>query len=128
MNPANIRVYCINWLWADLQTNLSFCWSHVYNNGKRKKMFLEIHCSPIITLCLESIGKYGDINESCEGVQWLSGRVLDLRLRGCRFEPHWRHCIVSLSKTLYPLLNTGSTQEDSHYRKIVNWDVKNRNK
>ena len=32
------------------------------------------------------------------GAQWLSGRVLDLRLRGCGFEPHWRHCIVSLSK------------------------------
>ena len=35
-----------------------------------------------------------------KGVQWLSGRVLDLRPRGRRFEPHRRHCIVSLSKTL----------------------------
>ena len=25
------------------------------------------------------------------GVQWLSGRVLDSRLRGRRFEPHRRH-------------------------------------
>ena len=31
--------------------------------------------------------------------QWLSGRVLDLRQRGHRFEPHCRHCVVSLSKT-----------------------------
>ena len=31
--------------------------------------------------------------------QWLSGRVLDLRPRGCGFEPHWCHCVVSLSKT-----------------------------
>ena len=46
------------------------------------------------------------------GVWWLSGRVLDSGLRGCGFEPHWRYCIVSLSKTLYPLLSTGSTQED----------------
>ena len=30
------------------------------------------------------------------GAQWLSGRVLDSRPRGCRFVPH---CIVSLSKT-----------------------------
>ena len=29
----------------------------------------------------------------------LSGRVLALRLMGCRFEPHQRHCNVSLSKT-----------------------------
>ena len=32
------------------------------------------------------------------GAQWLSGRVLDLRPRGCGFEPHWRHCVVSLSQ------------------------------
>ena len=38
------------------------------------------------------------------GVQWLSGRVLDLRPRGSEFEPHWRHCIVSLGKTHYPSL------------------------
>ena len=31
------------------------------------------------------------------GAQWLSGRVLDSRLWGCGFEPHWRHCVVSLS-------------------------------
>ena len=37
---------------------------------------------------------------------------------------------MSLSMTLYPMLNTGSTQEDqSRYdRKIVDWDVKNQNK
>ena len=29
----------------------------------------------------------------------LSGRVLDSRPKGRRFEPHWCHCIVSLSKT-----------------------------
>ena len=58
---------------------------------------------------------------------WLSGRVLDSRSRGCRFEPHQRHCIVSLSKTCYPLLSTGSTQEDlsRHDWTIVDWDVKN---
>ena len=30
--------------------------------------------------------------------QWLSGRVLDLIPRGCVFEPHRHHCVVSLSK------------------------------
>ena len=33
------------------------------------------------------------------GAQWLSGRVLDSRSMGRGFEPHRRHCVVSLSKT-----------------------------
>ena len=33
------------------------------------------------------------------GAQWLSGRVLDSRPKGRGFEPHGRHCVVSLSKT-----------------------------
>ena len=32
-------------------------------------------------------------------VKWLSGRVLDSRQKGGGFEPHWGHCLVSLSKT-----------------------------
>ena len=36
--------------------------------------------------------------------QWLSGRVLDSRSRGCGFEPHRRHCVVSLSKNINPSL------------------------
>ena len=35
----------------------------------------------------------------CLGAQWLSGSVLNLRPRGCGLEPHWHHCVVSLSKT-----------------------------
>ena len=46
------------------------------------------------------------------GVERLSGRVLNPRSWGCGLEPHWRHCIVSLSKTLYPLHSTGSNQEE----------------
>ena len=37
-----------------------------------------------------------------EGAQWLSGRALDSRLRGRRFELHRRHCVVSLSKNINP--------------------------
>ena len=44
-----------------------------------------------------------DLNLCCrhmpKGVQWLSDRVLDSRLRGRRSEPHRHHCVVSLSKT-----------------------------
>ena len=39
-----------------------------------------------------------------EGAQWLSGRVLDLRPRGHGFEPHRRHCVVSLRKNINPSL------------------------
>ena len=38
------------------------------------------------------------------GAQWLSGRALDLRPKGRGFEPHRRHCVVSLSKNINPSL------------------------
>ena len=38
------------------------------------------------------------------GAQWLSGRVLDSRLKGRVFEPHRRLCVVSLSKNINPSL------------------------
>ena len=33
--------------------------------------------------------------------------MVDLSLSGGWFEPHRRHCVVSLSKTLYPQLKAG---------------------
>ena len=44
------------------------------------------------------------IEQHLEGAQWLSGRVLDSRPKGRGFEPHWRHCVVSLSKNINPSL------------------------
>ena len=38
------------------------------------------------------------------GAQWLSGRMFDSRPRGRRFQPHQRHCVVSLSKNINPSL------------------------
>ena len=75
-------------------------------------IFYSRHCSLIAT---------------SKGGQWLSGRVLDLRLKGHGFEPHQSYCVVSLSKTHQSLLSTGSTQENlsRHNWKIVDWDVKN---
>ena len=35
------------------------------------------------------------------GAQWLSGRVLDSRPRGRRFEPHRRHCVVVLQQDTF---------------------------
>ena len=37
------------------------------------------------------------------GAQWLSGRVLASRPRGCRFEPHRRHCVVVLEQDTFIL-------------------------
>ena len=45
----------------------------------------------LIVACMRSFHK--------QGAQWLSGRVLYLRLSGCRFEPPRHHCVVSFSKT-----------------------------
>ena len=39
-----------------------------------------------------------------QGAQWLSGRVLDSRPMGRGFEPYRHHCVVSLSKNIYPSL------------------------
>ena len=39
-----------------------------------------------------------------KGAQWLSGSVLDSRPKGSGFEPHRRHCVVSLSKNIDPSL------------------------
>ena len=37
------------------------------------------------------------------GAQWLSGRVLDLRLKGRGFEPHRSHCVVVLEQDTFIL-------------------------
>ena len=56
------------------------------------------------------------------------GQLLSGRVGGGGFGPHRRHCVVSLNKTLYPCLSTGSTQEDPAWLKNVNLDVNNRTK
>ena len=49
------------------------------------------------------MGKREQVALLCMGAQWLSGRVLDLRLRGHRFEPHRRHCVVVLEQDTFIL-------------------------
>ena len=51
----------------------------------------------------------GEIRElifnSKQGAQWLSGRVLDSRQKGCWFKLHPRHCVVVLEHDkFYPSL------------------------
>ena len=40
------------------------------------------------------------------------GKVLNLEWKGQEFETHCRHCVVFMSKTLYPLLSTDSSHPD----------------
>ena len=41
--------------------------------------------------------------DTVKGAQWLSGRELDLRPRGSRFEPHMRYCVVVLEQDTFIL-------------------------
>ena len=43
------------------------------------------------------------VNTLSEGAQWLSGIVLDSRLKGSGFEPHRRHCVVVLEQDTFIL-------------------------
>ena len=45
---------------------------------------------------------YFFVSSQLMGAQWLSVSVLVLRLRGCGFEPHRCHCVMSLSKNINP--------------------------
>ena len=49
------------------------------------------------------IAKFTTVNNIVAGAQWLSGRVLDSRLRGRGFETHRRHCLVVLEQDTFIL-------------------------
>ena len=46
---------------------------------------------------------FSEFTNSLLGAQWLSGRVLDSRQKGRRFEPHRRHCVVVLEQDTFIL-------------------------
>ena len=58
-----------------------------------KKHQIKIHATVIVLQCYQQD----------RGVQWLSGRVLDSRLRGRGFKPHWRRCVVVLEQDTFIL-------------------------
>ena len=62
--------------------------------------------------------------------QWFSGRVLESRLTGRGFEPHRRHCVVSLSKNINPSLVLVQARKTRPYiaEKECWLDVKNQMK
>ena len=67
------------------------------------RFLLSLSESSCVTLVLwVSINESENIKETM-GAQWLSGRVLDSRLRGCRFKPHRRQCVVVLEQDTFIL-------------------------
>ena len=42
------------------------------------------------------VGNELKVLRRCMGAQWLSGRELDSRLKGCVFQPHRRHCFETV--------------------------------
>ena len=53
--------------------------------------------------CCDSSYKYPQHTCIFRGAQWLSGRVLDSRPKGRRFEPHQRQCVVVLEQDTFIL-------------------------
>ena len=94
---------CYDW-WEERVDEFQMYYAH--NFFKILSTPFEISVDPDQPVPIEdSIEKFGK-------KRWLSGREFDSRWRDCWFEPHQRRCVASLRKTLYPLLGTGSTEED----------------
>ena len=52
-------------------------------------------------------------------MQWLSGRVLDSRLRGSGFEPHPSHCVVVLEQDTFRELSGSVIECLTRDRRVV---------
>ena len=50
-----------------------------------------------------NFSEYGHVAYQIKGAQWLSGRVLDSRPKGRRFEHHQPHCVVVLEQDTFIL-------------------------
>ena len=70
-------------------------------------LFLHVECEAEIGSFCIKYNKFLDVpicasaysHQKLLGAQRLSGSVHVWRLNGCRFEPHGRYCVVSLSKS-----------------------------
>ena len=76
------------------------------NMGNNSKPGLKFVTVPTSTAVVSRAYVYlCNVKSDTGGTQWLSGRVLDWRLKGRRFKPHRRHCIVYLmSKNINSIL------------------------
>ena len=84
---------------------LSLHWSKDHDQGQGQFVFVRITKSRFYRrISHNTLIVHEPLHEISWGAQWLSGRVLDSRPKGRGFEPHQRHCVVSLSKNINPSL------------------------
>ena len=62
-----------------------------------------MYCTAGPRSAVGNVSGYECVSDSTSS-QWHSGRVLDSRPKGRGFEPHRRHCVVSLGKNINPSL------------------------
>ena len=112
---------------AKAQPSLRICFAtheiYIFHITQRNKCnihskilntFYKLHSSQFTIFYVTQLqysSYYHVFTSSVGGARWLS-RVSDLRSQGHWYETHRRHCLMSFTKTLYPLFSTGSTQED----------------
>ena len=90
-----LTMMMLNWLAADaFEQHRSVICSSLISTLNKKQLIALLN---LFILIIESV-------HELMGAQWLSGRVLDSRPKGRGFEPHRRHCVVSLSKNINPSL------------------------
>ena len=63
-----------------------------------------LHVDTQLYYLLDIICKFVTAFRKYKGAQWLSGRVLDSRRKGCGFKPHRRHCVLVLEQDIFPSL------------------------
>ena len=99
MNFIIMKVNCI--IWTDQHINIG-----TYPICTKAYLSHDLATWNAITPCNKidiPLVVYRLSNITYLGAQWLSGRVLDSRLRGRGFEPHWRHCVVVLEQDTFIL-------------------------
>ena len=90
-------------LWLSTQTE-KLQYGNISDLYKDQETSNWMKTQPCICPIQRPLAGYNKSQEHFEGAQWLSGRVLDSRPKGRGFEPHRRHCVVSLSKNINPSL------------------------
>ena len=82
------------------------CGFNKYNNGKGLDFSFKhvVNTLLISRMCFLILHITRNIFHILYGTQWLSGRVLDSRPRGRRFEPHRGLCVVILEQDTFILV------------------------
>ena len=79
---------------------MNFLYKFIHNRAAKLQM--NLHKSTVLLeSLLLALTKYEQGGRL--GAQWLSGRVIDSRLKGRGFEPHRRHCVVVLEQDTFIL-------------------------